>query len=68
MFLMIDLRSGYHQLKIRAEVIPKTVFRTHYKHYEFLGMYFGLTNAPTAFIRFMNEVFNSFMDSFRLCS
>ena len=64
MFLKIDFRSGYHQVRIKDEDIFKTTFRTRYGHYEFVVMPFGLTNAPTIFMCLMKNVMHKYLDKF----
>jgi hypothetical protein len=63
-FSKINLRSSYHQVRIKEKYINKTTFQTKYRHYEFIVMPFGLSNAPTIFMCLMNGVFREYLDKF----
>jgi hypothetical protein len=64
MFSKINLRSGYHQLWIKEDYVPKTTFKKKFGHYEFTILPFGLTNSPGVFISLMNGVFHEYLDKF----
>jgi hypothetical protein len=63
-FSKIDLRSGYHQLRIKEDDIPKAAFKMRFGHYKFIVLPFGLTNGPGVFMSLMNEVFREYLDKF----
>ena len=63
-YYKINLRTGYHQLRVREANIPKTTFRRWYRYFEFIVMPFGLTNVPTEFMDLMHRVFQPYLDQF----
>ena len=64
MFSKIDLRSRYHQIKVKDEDTQKTAFRTRYRHYQYSMMPFSVTNAPGVFMEYMNRIFHTYLDRF----
>jgi hypothetical protein len=63
-FSKIDLRSGYHLLRIKEDDVPKTTFKTRFGHYDFIILPFGMMNTPGVFMSLMNRVFREYLDKF----